>query len=1627
VVRSLHTCRRSPLFSVAVSFFCICVCASLISLVCVCVLAVVMQYFLLSSSKIDLFQTWTPSTIVAVNDDTSVFGCMKPTNPLRRVLRRIVTHPYTQLVWIALACLSTGIILAIQPRYDMGEATYTTLFALEVVCVAFFWLRMLAEMVASGLVEGRHSFLRSLWNWIELAVNVFAILQVIPPTFHIRWMRAFAAIRPLRFFVFAPPWKQLLVPLARGFPSICDVFFVFLLCTFAFALVGVFSVGKELYQRCYITKVANPASTDVYGSLPLPYLLRNVTSACGVGFVCPHIGPGVTVECLSNAADYGNHFFTYQNIGAALLRMLKVSSLDMWHEELEELMNVKGSAAALYVVAVVAVSQFLIVVAMTVVYNAYAHLDSWFMRSTVTAETAVEDRQRKDCGVQSVPPRLHPRQPPPLTPPHTVRLHNDGDVGGGFEVDDDAWGSESAGMSALALSGGGGGVAAELTAYSAAQATATAHERYARDFFRSVHARGWWAGLRSLEQTTTPGYGREPVVRWAAAAVDSLPSVLLMMLLSIANLVLLALVSVYTTEAHARDIRCASAAMAIYFLLPFVLKLIGFGVTCTLMDAWNYADVLGAVTGILELAAPHIFLFRFVGVLRVLRYVHAGKYFFSLQQYHYQLWCLLSLVLLWAAALFLYALMGMQLFSSAYVAGDDSLVRNGDFATLWTAMLACFRASTGDVWTRYLTVVSDNASVVTGSLFFVSLRMISMLLLFALENSILFRGFRDAARDEDVLNFKDFPPLLLLPPVKSGVASIEAAPGRLAAATHADRTDFLQRQRQHVSGSEHDVGEEGHVEASRRRKRRRAQNVLGIGTSVVLKVPHDACFLISPLHPLRQLLLRFFGSFNYVALSTLCVLLGFIALFFERRYPTARRERVLRSINIVYFAVFCVEMLLKWIAYGLFFSRAVSGEGSNSDAGNVLTMPAYFQEPLNWIDFAVNGTSLAGIIYPPLRIGRVLRTVRLCTMQERPNRSFLTLVASLRHVAKTVPLIFFLYVAFAVAGMQMFGGGLHRCNDPNITQEYQCYGYFNLSVETYTNATLVERERAWERAAFHYDAFGPALLSVFAFTTVNHYGGFMDDAMAIVGDEMAMSHNHSGHYVIFFLLALLVIRFYALRGVAAVLAAKLRRPMMESMGTALLTLQQTRFAESRQSVAYMLYLNCCLPPLPFAFSRWCHCVLTACPVNGSDPLFDALLNVVLFVVCGFVAATHAYESPWQSKMLLGVECVGVVICGVELLLNVFAYGAAHFTKVSRLIDVVLVALMIVGVASPTLSFFRVVVLVKLIKTSNIGMQLLPAVRHARMLLNAVAVYLLALLTYAVVGTLVFGDIAPHGPYLTEKRNFSTVISSLLVLFDCSTLDQWHLIMYACFDGASCRSDPGRVCGHTHAAVLFFVSFVVVVHLLAVQLVFAAMVNAFMVPVYVDVIQPFVQVRRAWLRYAGAARVKCDFDVFLRFLPHLPASLTDGLSNERGNESSMIAFLSSLRLPLDDQLRLRYQDLLCGLAYRKYKIDLMHAGVESYRRAVLLSLTAGEHYGQLLRQRYCEEITRLAQTKVDAVQLSTVEGSVASPQEGVVDHDAFRLHHEDFIVPRGALPIPSSNVFLYTFPGERVASSSPPPP
>ncbi|KAG5481602.1 hypothetical protein LSCM1_05626 [Leishmania martiniquensis] len=97
-----------------------------------------MQFLFLATSRIDNFHRRSPAHMKNASKDDTAFSSMKPTRAGCRARSRFVGSRPVQGTWFLLVCLSTGMAVAIQPRYDMGAATYRTLHGLPVVCLAFF-------------------------------------------------------------------------------------------------------------------------------------------------------------------------------------------------------------------------------------------------------------------------------------------------------------------------------------------------------------------------------------------------------------------------------------------------------------------------------------------------------------------------------------------------------------------------------------------------------------------------------------------------------------------------------------------------------------------------------------------------------------------------------------------------------------------------------------------------------------------------------------------------------------------------------------------------------------------------------------------------------------------------------------------------------------------------------------------------------------------------------------------------------------------------------------------------------------------------------------------------------------------------------------------------------------------------------------------------------------------------------------------------------------------------------------------------------------------------------------------------------------------------------------------------
>jgi len=98
------------------------------------------------------------------------------------------------------------------------------------------------KVIAMGFVLHRKSYLRDIWNWLDLLVVLLGIAGFLPrinSNSNLKALRTFRVLRPLRSMKSVPHLRRLIESLIR---SIKPLGSVVLFLGFVFVLIGIFGV-----------------------------------------------------------------------------------------------------------------------------------------------------------------------------------------------------------------------------------------------------------------------------------------------------------------------------------------------------------------------------------------------------------------------------------------------------------------------------------------------------------------------------------------------------------------------------------------------------------------------------------------------------------------------------------------------------------------------------------------------------------------------------------------------------------------------------------------------------------------------------------------------------------------------------------------------------------------------------------------------------------------------------------------------------------------------------------------------------------------------------------------------------------------------------------------------------------------------------------------------------------------------------------------------------------------------------------------------------------------------------------------------------------------------------------------
>ncbi|KOO32786.1 sodium channel protein type 9 subunit alpha [Chrysochromulina tobinii] len=864
------------------------------------------------------------------------------------------------------------------------------------------------------------------------------------------------------------------------------------------------------------------------------------------------------------------------------------------------------------------------------------------------------------------------------------------------------------------------------------------------------------------------------------------------------NLFLMCLPYAGQSKAYENDVEMASSVVTWIFIIEMFLKLLSMGCSEYWGDSWNVLDGIIVSISIVEIVITvlladtgvNISFLRMLRLLRLLRLLKAWPGLYKIvMSFVKAIPQISNLCVLLFILMFIFALLGMQTFGGTAISEDS----RWHFDYFYPAILTVFNIFTGG-WVDAFQACSDEMGVLISTLYFVPALIIGFFIIMNLFVAILLEAF---AGDEE---------------------------------------------------------EEGGDEGGDDEKKLELDVATGAEaeTEVELIGPEPlegvSLFCLGPANGFRQGCRwiaehSIFDQFIILLIiaSSVC-----LAIDVPRLDPDSELKAQLDRLNLIFTALFVLEMMLKIVAYGFLF-----------------TPKAYLKQGWNILDFFIVMISILGLladIVPVfgklkcLRILRVLRPLRLLARHPGMKILITSLIKTLPSVVEVFAVVFVFHVVFAIMGMQMFVGRFGACTDESIKVRAECYepgSKHDPAVLAGATARL-EKMRMLEDAELptewinppygSFDDWGQSMIILYIAATGDGWEAFMFAGMDATGVDMAPERNDFSAVAVFFLMWMLVGNFVSINLFVGSIVDNFTRIKKEDDGSATMTPEQTQWVNTIKGSSSE-YAN------KAARKPRCDCCglrNRAFELVNSRAFEFFVMGVILTNTFGMTLDFwRVEEHPKYDEYYDGTMMCFTYFYYAEFLIKFFALGCHYFADGWCRFDFFLVSISAVDQFAPLLltvlpvppTMLRVLRVMRVLRVLRLVKELkglrdlvMTLVISVPALFNVGCLLGLVMFMYAVLGLNVFTYVQ-HSGAISADRNFESFGNAMLLLFQCLTGDGWSEIMDDSMITEERGCDPHPAdgspsdCG-SKLALPYFMSFTVIGTFVMLNLVVAVILENF---------------------------------------------------------------------------------------------------------------------------------------------------------------------------------------------------------
>uniref|UniRef100_A0A3B4Z0Q6 Sodium channel protein n=1 Tax=Stegastes partitus TaxID=144197 RepID=A0A3B4Z0Q6_9TELE len=290
---------------------------------------------------------------------------LSPFNLLRRIAIKILIHSYPFNMIIMCTILTNCIFMTFSdpPEWSKQvEYTFTGIYTFE----------SLTKIVARGFCIDGFTFLRDPWNWLDFMVISMAYITEFVDLGNVSALRTFRVLRALKTISVIPGLKTIVGALIQSVKKLSDVMILTVFCLSVFALIGLQLFMGNLRQKCVIWPINMTEQTLANGSRGFDwgeyimndsnfYFLPDQLDAllCGNSSDSGRCPEGFTCMKAGRNPNYG--YTSFDSFGWAFLTLFRLMTQDFWENLYMLTLRAAGKTYMIFFVLVIFVGSFYLV------------------------------------------------------------------------------------------------------------------------------------------------------------------------------------------------------------------------------------------------------------------------------------------------------------------------------------------------------------------------------------------------------------------------------------------------------------------------------------------------------------------------------------------------------------------------------------------------------------------------------------------------------------------------------------------------------------------------------------------------------------------------------------------------------------------------------------------------------------------------------------------------------------------------------------------------------------------------------------------------------------------------------------------------------------------------------------------------------------------------------------------------------------------------------------------------------------------------------------------------------------------------------------------------------------------